>query len=51
VKALLLALALLLPVGVTVSPKNGRIAWADGTTQQVWIANADGSHAHKVGKP
>lgn len=43
--------ALSLPFGVTVSPKDGQIAWFDGTTQQVWVARGDGAGAHKVGKP
>lgn len=50
-KIALLALTLSLPIGVTVSPANGHIAWVNGTTSQVWVANADGSGAHKVGEP
>lgn len=43
--------ALALPFGVTVSPRDGRIAWFDGHTQQVWVAKGDGTAAHKVGTP
>ena len=48
--AVLLA-ALSLPFGVTVSPNDGRIAWFDGHTQQVWVAKGDGTGARKVGRP
>lgn len=48
--AVLLA-AVSLPFGVTVSPQDGRVAWFDGHTQQVWVAKGDGTAAHKVGTP
>lgn len=43
--------AMSLPFGVTVSPNDGRVAWFDGSTQQVWVARADGTGTHKVGQP
>lgn len=42
---------LVLPLDVTVSPTNGDIAWVDGSTSQVWVANADGSDLHRLGTP